>query len=184
MECSKVSELIMKDIDGNITIDEKNTLKQHINDCVLCREEYFNLKESMELFNDIEEKVAPDEIENIVMNKIDIKRYSKEQSKLSIKRKYLLSIPIIYSIFFNYYLISKLFNLKLNIKAIYVSIMVNFINFVTVIIPKLLITAYSLVDYYIKLISKIHISVISIIVFLIITEILLIKTLKHKLKEV
>lgn len=74
MECSKVSDLIMKYIDGDISEVELMLLNKHMLSCKSCNEEFEMMTEMMRCINDMPEISPPCDLEAKVMKRISRQR--------------------------------------------------------------------------------------------------------------
>lgn len=70
MKCNKSDHLIMKYMDGILTIEEARQLNHHINECDDCREEFFTYQRMIEALQDGQVYEAPENFEVQVMNSI------------------------------------------------------------------------------------------------------------------
>lgn len=70
MECGKMSDLIMKYLDGNISEVELKLLNRHMISCEKCSKEFEIMTEISELINELPEISAPADFESKVMHRI------------------------------------------------------------------------------------------------------------------
>ncbi|SHI39784.1 anti-sigma factor family protein [Lutispora thermophila] len=74
MECSEVSNLIMKYIDGDISEVELKLLNKHILSCESCHEEFQMMTEMIKCINEMPEISPPCDLEEKIMNRINRER--------------------------------------------------------------------------------------------------------------
>ncbi|NLJ87997.1 MAG: hypothetical protein GX327_04345 [Epulopiscium sp.] len=85
MNCNKVDHLIMKYMDGILTMEEAKHLNQHITKCDTCREEFFTYQKMIDVLQDGQLVEAPKDFEATVMNRIkDIEIDYEVKEKISI----------------------------------------------------------------------------------------------------
>lgn len=70
MKCNHADQLLMKYMDGILTMDEAKKLNYHITECVSCREEFFTYQIMMEELQEGKMVEAPEQFEFEVMDKI------------------------------------------------------------------------------------------------------------------
>lgn len=99
MDCKKASILIMKFLDHDITLTDKAALDSHISECKNCREEFETLNSALIDVEMLEVFDTPEDLENMIMNRIDKRKYSKKNSSFG-----LIFIPLsILTIFIGHY---------------------------------------------------------------------------------
>lgn len=74
MECSQMSDLIMKYLDGDISEVELKLLNKHKLSCEACRKEFIIMTEMAEIINDLPELEAPYGFEEKVMDKLKLQK--------------------------------------------------------------------------------------------------------------
>jgi hypothetical protein len=70
MKCSKADQLMMKYMDGILSMEEAKQLNLHLTECDACKEEFFAYQKMIDVLQDGQFYKAPDDFESTVMNRI------------------------------------------------------------------------------------------------------------------
>lgn len=72
MDCKKANDLMMKFMDSELNEDDAFLLKEHVNNCHSCKEDFIIYNQILEEFSDLNNVIsAPDDFEINVMSKIN-----------------------------------------------------------------------------------------------------------------
>ncbi|MCL2574822.1 MAG: anti-sigma factor [Defluviitaleaceae bacterium] len=86
MACEKYTDMMMDYMDGNLSDVEQNELKQHMEECNACNEDFAAYSEILQGFNELEIIEAPEDFAASVMAKIyELNLYAPK--KASVKER-------------------------------------------------------------------------------------------------
>lgn len=133
MDCSKASLLMMEYIDGSICKSEKDDLMKHLESCYECSEEFSLIKESLDLVENMEEIEPPENIEELVMSNIDVKKYKEKSVNTNIIIALITMLSIVGIVLFT------ITRLKVDfLREIFVSFVISTVNVMVIILPKIM----------------------------------------------
>lgn len=143
MDYKKASLLMMMVLDGTIDELDRQKLQDHIDECDHCRQELSLLQESIDLIDSLEEIEPPRELEDLVLSKIDIHKYTEESTESSKESSkvttWILRVAVIFSMIVG--ILSYLaFNDPDTIKQTIISVVIKVVNFAVLTLPNILLT--------------------------------------------
>ena len=98
MKCGDAEKYIMKYIDGEITKQEAEQLKQHIQQCQSCEESFLFYDNMIQVFEQMPLYEAPEDFESNVM--MQIQALDKVQQRGYVKNRILGHIWSVFTVFF------------------------------------------------------------------------------------
>ncbi|MGL4791680.1 MAG: anti-sigma factor family protein [Anaerotignaceae bacterium] len=87
MKCEKAEKLMMKYMDGQISVEEAEMLNTHISACIDCKEAFFLYDELLNEMEDVEEVLAPEGFQEAVMAAVMALPKEERVSVYSLKYK-------------------------------------------------------------------------------------------------
>ena len=174
MDCKTASMLMMEFIDGEINELGKNKLYEHLDKCKDCSEEFSLLTDSLDMIDSLDELDPPEGIEDLVLSRIDTKKYKSE------KRSITKALSIILGLFtaMSGYLLYTFFRNPYELKEVLIVNIIKLLNFTVLTLPKIL----SIIEDNFILLSFIGISILtalfSSLLLVAITEVYFIKKSK------
>lgn len=79
MVCKEIYEKLFDYLEGAVTEDEKKLIQQHIEKCTSCYKEYQELKETIQLVQNLPKLKAPDDFAENLILKINERQYQKQR---------------------------------------------------------------------------------------------------------
>lgn len=133
MDCQQASLLMMEFLDGMISEIDSLELQDHIDRCNSCSQEFSLLLESISLVDDMEEIEPPEELESLVMSKINVHQYKKESKVIAWMLRTIVIVGLILGA-----LTYLAFNNPVILEKTIIATVVKVVNFTVLILPRIL----------------------------------------------